>query len=144
MHKIHPLGRYLSIDYGTKRCGIAVTDPLKMIASGLDTVASHELMTYLADYLSREEVECVVLGKPMRMDNTQSESFVHAERFVQAFRKRFPDMKVVWMDERNTSKMAVQAMVEGGMKKNERRKKENIDKLSAAIILQSYLEQENN
>jgi len=138
------LGRYLSIDYGTKRCGIAVTDPLKMIASGINTVASHELMRYLEDYFKKEEVECMVIGKPMQMDDTPSESFIHVQRFVQAFKKRFPEMRVEWMDERFSSKMAVQAMVDGGMKLKERKKKENIDKISAAIILQSFLEEENN
>ena len=138
------MGRYLSIDYGTKRCGIAVTDPLKMLASGLETVASHELMLYLEAYFQKEQVDCVVVGKPMRTDNTPSESFIHVTRFVQAFKKRFPEMRVEWMDERFTSKLAVQAMVDGGMKKSERSKKENIDKISAAIILQSFLEEENN
>lgn len=138
------MGRYLSIDYGTKRCGIAVTDPLKMIASGIDTVASHDLMIYLEAYFKKEDVECVVVGKPMKMDDTPSESFIHVQRFVQAFKKRFPEMRVAWMDERFSSKMAVQAMVDGGMKLKERKKKENIDKISAAIILQSFLEEENN
>jgi putative holliday junction resolvase len=138
------LGRYLSIDYGTKRCGIAVTDPLRIIASGIDTVASHELMIYLEGYFKKEDVECVVVGKPMQMDDTPSQSFIHVQRFVQAFKKRFPEMRVAWMDERFSSKMAVQAMVDGGMKLKERKKKENIDKISAAIILQSFMEEENN
>lgn len=117
---------------------------MKMIASGLATVASHELMVFLESYFQKEEVECVVVGKPMKADDTPSESFIHVTRFVQAFKKRFPAMKVDWMDERFTSKLAVQAMIDGGMKKSERSKKENIDKISAAIILQSYLEEENN
>lgn len=115
-----------------------------MIASGLETVASHQLMVFLETYFQEEEVECVVIGKPMKTDDTPSDSFIHVDRFVQAFKKRFPAMRVEWMDERFTSKLAVQAMIDGGMKKSERRKKENIDKISAAIILQSYLEQENN
>ncbi|MEX0985966.1 MAG: Holliday junction resolvase RuvX [Bacteroidales bacterium] len=138
------MGRYLAIDYGTKRCGIAVSDTLKMIASGLETVASHELMHYLEDYFSKEPVDCVVVGKPMQADNQPSESFIHVERFVRAFKKRFPEMKLQWEDERNSSKMAVQAMVDGGLKKSERRKKENIDKISAALILQSFMAHENN
>ena len=121
-----------------------MTDPLKMIASGIDTVASHDLMIYLEAYFKKEDVECVVVGKPMKMDDTPSESFIHVQRFVQAFKKRFPEMRVAWMDERFSSKMAVQAMVDGGMKLKERKKKENIDKISAAIILQSFLEEENN
>lgn len=115
-----------------------------MIASGLETVASHELMLYLDSYFQKELVECVIFGKPMKTDDTPSESYIYVVRFVQAFKKRFPEMRVEWMDERYTSKLAVQAMVDGGMKLKDRRKKENIDKISAAIILQSFLEQENN
>lgn len=138
------MGRYLAIDYGTKRCGIAVSDPLKMIAAGLDTVASHDLMIYLDSYFQKEDVECVIIGKPMQTDNTQSESFIHVERFANAFKKRFPEMKILWEDERMTSKMAVQAMVEGGFSKSDRRKKSNIDKMSAALILKSFMDQKNN
>lgn len=138
------MGRYLAIDYGTKRCGIAVTDPMKMFSSGLETVASHELMVFLEAYFLKEEVECVIVGKPLKLDDSPSESFIHVQRFVQAFRKRFPDMRVEWMDERYTSKMAVQAMIDGGMKLKERKKKGNIDKMSAALILKSFLEEENN
>jgi putative Holliday junction resolvase len=138
------MGRYLAIDYGKKRCGIAVSDPLKMIASGLETVASHELMNYLDGYFKKEEVECVIVGKPMQADNRPSESFIFVERFVSAFKKRFPEMRLEWEDERFTSKLAVQAMVEGGMKKSERRKRENIDKMSAALILRSFMDEVNN
>jgi putative Holliday junction resolvase len=138
------MGRYLAIDYGSKRCGIAVSDPLKMIAYGLETVASHDLMQFLEDYFKKEKVECVVVGKPLQHDNKPSESFIHAERFVSAFRKRFPAMRTEWEDERFTSKMAVQSMVEAGVKKSDRRKKENVDRMSAALILQSFMEQENN
>jgi putative holliday junction resolvase len=138
------MGRYLAIDYGSKRCGIAVSDPMKMIASGLETVASHSLMAYLAAYIQKEEVECVVVGKPMQHDNQPSESFIHVERFVNAFRKRFPEIKIAWEDERFTSKMAVQAMIEGGLKKSERRKRENVDKMSAVMILRSYMDAQNN
>jgi putative Holliday junction resolvase len=138
------MGRYLAIDYGSKRCGIAVSDPMKMIASGLETVSSHELMNFLKNYFSLEEVECVVVGKPMKSDNQPSESFLLVERFVSAFRKRFPEMRVEWEDERFTSKMAVQAMIEGGFKKSDRHNKENIDKMSAALILKSFMNNENN
>lgn len=138
------MGRYLSIDYGSKRCGIAVSDPQRIIASGLDTVASHELMHYLENYFKKEEVELVVFGKPVKENNTPSESFILVERFVKAFKKKFPDKKTAWEDERYSSKLAVQAMIDGGMKKANRRKRENIDKMSAAIILQSYMQQENN
>jgi putative Holliday junction resolvase len=138
------MGRYLAIDYGSKRCGIAVSDPGKMIAYGLDTVASHALMQYLDDYFQKEEVDCVVFGKPMKQDNTTSESFILVERFVAAFRKRFPKMRFAWEDERFTSKMAMQSMLDAGVRKSARRKKENVDRMSAALILQSFMEQENN
>lgn len=138
------MGRYLAIDYGTKRTGLAVTDPLNMIASALDTVQSHELMTYLGAYMAREDVEKLVVGLPMNLDGSPSESMKYVKQFVNAFRKRFPAVAIEWIDERFTSKLAVDAMVSGGMKKSERRKKENIDKISATIILQSYLEQRNN
>jgi len=138
------MGRYLAIDYGSKRCGIAVSDPSQMIAYGLETVASHDLMKFLDGYFQKEAVECVVVGKPMREDHQPSESFIHVERFVRAFKKRFPTMKVAWEDERFTSKMAMKSMVAGGVKKSDRRKKENVDRMSAALILQSFMEQENN
>lgn len=137
------MGRYLAIDYGTKRCGMAVSDPLKIFASPLVTVASHELMHFLVEYLNREEVECVVVGRPTDNRNKPSESYIFAERFVKAFRKRFPGIKIVWEDERSTSSMASSSMIEGGFKKSDRRRKENIDKISAAFILRSFMEREN-
>ena len=138
------MGRFLAIDYGSKRCGIAVSDPLKMIASGLETVLSHELMTFLEAYLKKEDVECVVIGKAVQMDGTPSESFVLAERFMNALRKKFPDLRAEWEDERFTSVIAERSLIDGGMKKNRRRDKAQIDKVSAAIILQSFMEKENN
>jgi putative Holliday junction resolvase len=137
------MGRYLAIDYGTKRTGVAVTDPLNIIATALDTIQTHELMNYLGSYLKGEDVEKLVVGKPMNLDGTPSESMKYVRQFVSAFKKRFPGVDIEWIDERFTSKLAVYAMVTGGMKKSERRKKENIDKISATIILQSYLEQNN-
>ncbi len=137
------MGRYLAIDYGKKRCGIAITDPLRIIATALDTVPSHELMNYLSAYLKKEPVDVVVLGKPLG-EGSSAETLLLVQRFASAFSKRFPGVNIAWIDERFTSRMASRAMVEGGMKKKERRKKENIDKISAVIILQSYLEQENN
>ena len=138
------MGRYLAIDYGSKRCGIAVSDPSKMLAYGLETVASHELMNYLEVYFSQEAVDCVIFGKPMRQDHQPSESFVLVERFVKAFKKRFPGMRVAWEDERFTSAMAVQSMIDAGMKRSDRRRKENVDRMSAALILQSFMEHDNN
>ncbi len=138
------MGRILAIDYGTRRTGIAVTDQGQIIASPLETVLTHELMLYLEAYFAKEKVETMVVGRPRKLDNTDSESMKPIQFFVQAFKKRFTQIQVEWMDERFTSKLAMDAMVTGGMKKSERRKKGQIDKVSAAIILQSYLELKNN
>lgn len=142
--KLMSLGRILAIDYGTKRTGVAVTDPGKMIASPLETVATHELMHFLEAYFETEEVEAFVVGHPVKLDQTDSESMRPLRFFVQAFRKRFPEIRVEWMDERFTSKMAMDALVAGGMKKSDRRVKGNVDKVSAALILQTWMERENN
>lgn len=138
------MGRLMGIDYGQKRVGIAVSDPLQMIASGLTTVKSHELLSFLKDYFEKEQVDCVVLGYPLRLNNEDSEALKYVKQFDTAFRRKFPKMKLVHEDERYTSKMAVQAMIDGGMKKKDRRIKENIDKISAAIILQSFMEGQVN
>ena len=119
---------------------MAVTDPGQRIASPLETVLSHELMNFLQDYLGKERVELLVVGQPRQMDHTESESMKQIRFFVQAFKKRFSGIPVKWVDERFTSKLAMDAMVRGGMKKAERRAKGNLDKVSAAIILQSYLD----
>ncbi len=137
------MGRILAIDYGTKRTGLAVTDPGRIIATPLDTVLTHELMLFLETYFKAEKVTIVVVGHPKRMDNSESESMKQIRFFVAAFMKRFSEIRVEWMDERFTSKLALDAMVTGGMKKSDRRIKGNIDKVSAAIILQSYLEKKN-
>jgi len=138
------VGRILAIDYGSRRTGIAVTDPGQRIASPLVTVATHELMSYLDSYIREEEVEAMVVGLPKKPDNTEPEVLKQIRFFVQAFRKRFSGIRVEWMDERFTSKMAGQALIDGGMKKAERRVKGNLDKVSAALILQSFLERRNN
>ena len=138
------MGRILAIDYGTKRTGLAVTDPGKMIASPMETVATHELMNFLDDYFKKEEVETLVVGHPTKQDGSDSQSMKPLRFFVQAFRKRFPKIRVEWMDERFTSKMAMEAMVAGGMKKSDRRVKGNVDKVSAALILQSWMKRKNN
>lgn len=130
------------MDYGTKRCGIAVTDPAGMIASPLTTVPTHTLVEFLTDYFRREKVDLVVLGYPRKMNNQDSESLIYIREFETRFRKVFPGMRLEWMDERFTSGIAMKAMVEGGMKKKDRQKKENLDRISAAVILQSYLEME--
>ena len=138
------LARVIAIDYGNKRTGIAVTDPEQIIASPLETVATHELMLYLESYFKKEEVELLVVGHPRQMDHSDSESMKQIRFFVSAFKKRFTDIQVEYEDERFTSKMAMDAMITGGMKKQDRRVKGNVDKVSAAIILQSFLESKNN
>jgi len=138
--KIKHLGRILAIDYGAKRTGIAVTDPMKIIANSLTTVETSKLLDFLTNYFSKEQVECVVVGLPKQMNNQPSESMPYIEEFVKKFKSRFPQITVTYIDERFTSKMAVQAMVQGGVKKKDRQNKALIDSISATIILQSYLE----
>ena len=142
--KMRLLGRILAIDYGNKRCGLAVTDPGQMIATPMETVPTHELMNYLKAYFEKEEVELLVVGYPRQMDNSESESMKQIRFFVGAFKKRFKEIPVEWMDERFTSSLAMDAMVTGGMRKSERKVKGNVDRVSAALILQSFLEKRNN
>ena len=134
------MARILSIDYGKKRTGIAVTDPLQIIANGLTTVPTHELLSFLDAYFIRESVERVVVGLPRQLNNTPSESMRYIEPFVARFRQRFPAIPVVYFDERFTSSLAHRAMLEGGLKKKERQNKALVDEISATLILQSYLE----
>ena len=134
------MGRIVAIDYGRKRVGVAVTDPLKMIANGLTTVHPEEILTYLKDYTQKEEVETIVVGYPKQMDNQNSEAVQYIKPFLKKLRKQFPGITVEKEDERFTSKMAQQAMIDGGMKKKQRQNKGNVDRISATIILQSYLE----
>ncbi len=134
------MGRLLAIDYGRKRVGIAVTDPLQIIANGLCTVASGDVLTFLAEYLSKEQVDCFVVGLPKTMRNEESESMKYIKPFVAALRKRFPTIPVEMFDERFTSVIAHRAMLDGGLKKKDRQNKSLVDELSATIILQSYME----
>jgi putative Holliday junction resolvase len=134
------LARVLAIDYGAKRVGIAVTDPMQMIANSLTTVETPKLMDFFADYFSKEQVERLVVGLPRQMNGQPSESMPYIEAFVSKFRLRFPNTPVEYVDERFTSKIALQAMVQGGVKKKDRQNKALIDSVSATIILQSYLE----
>ena len=134
------MGRILAIDYGLKRCGLAVTDPLKLIAHALETVPTANLDAYLADYLRREEVDTVVVGLPLQMDATPSESTRYIEPFVKRFRKQYPQIPVERVDERFTSKMAFQTMLDAGLKKKKRRDKGLVDALSATLILQTYMQ----
>lgn len=138
---IRIMSRILALDYGTKRVGIAVTDPSQMIACGLTTVRTHELFDFLKEYFKKEKVESLVLGYPRKMNNKDSDALIYIKQFENSFKRLFPQIEIVWIDERFTSVIAVDTMIRGGMKKKDRQKKENIDKISAVIILQSYLEQ---
>ena len=131
--------RILALDYGTKRTGVAVTDELKMIASGLTTVETTELLEFLKDYFSKEKVERILVGEPKRMDDSHSQSEVHIQEFLKKFSEKFPQMPVERVDERFTSKMAVQTMIDSGLKKKKRRNKALVDEISATIILQTWL-----
>ena len=134
------MGRIMAIDYGSKRVGIAVTDPLQMIANGLTTVHSKDVIQFLKDYLAKEKVDCIVVGEPRQMDNTRSDASRFIEPFVKHLTRTFPGVKIERMDERFTSRMAFQTMIDSGLKKKARQNKELVDQVSATIILQSYLE----
>ena len=134
------MGRILAIDYGSKRVGLAVTDPLQIIASPLETVHSKDVIQFLKDYDAREGIESLVLGMPKKLDNTPTNATQLVVQFHRLLKKNFPEKPVYLHDERFTSKMALNAMIDGGVKKKDRREKGNIDKVSATIILQSYLE----
>ena len=134
------LGRVVAIDYGQKRVGLAVTDELRMIAGALASVHSKDVIAYLKDYILRENVDCFVVGYPLTLQNKLSESARFTEPFVKNLQKTFPDIPVERMDERFTSKIATAAILESGAKKKVRQNKSLVDKVSAVIILQSYLE----
>ncbi|CAG5012308.1 Putative pre-16S rRNA nuclease [Dyadobacter sp. CECT 9275] len=134
------MARLLAIDYGSKRTGIAVTDPLQIIATALDTVRTHDLLGFLKEYNLKEELEAIIIGMPKKLDNTDSENAGRVQAFIKILRKNFPDIPVYPHDERFTSSMALQSMIAGGSKKSDRRDKGNIDKISATIILQSFME----
>ena len=132
--------RILAIDYGAKRTGLAVTDPSKIIASALETVPTDKLLEYLKKYTQTEAVEAFVVGMPKNLDGTATDGTAHVERFVVELKNTFPETPIHLHDERFTSKMAMQTMIAGGMKKKDRQIKGNIDKISAVIILQSFME----
>ena len=134
--------RLLALDYGTKRVGIAVTDELQMIASGLCTVRTHDCMDFLIEYLSKESVSTIVLGMPKDLRNQNTDATPYVKGFVKQIRKQFPEMKVELIDERFTSKIAFQSMIDGGLKKKARQNKALVDEVSATLILQSYMEQQ--
>ena len=131
--------RILSIDYGLKRTGIAVTDPLKIIATGLTTISSNTLINFLKEYFSKEEVELVIIGEPKNWDDTDTHATPLVKSIIKKLMKEFPAMKIKTVDERYTSKMASQAMIDMGMKKMQRRNKALVDEIAATIMLQEYL-----
>jgi len=133
------MGRALAIDYGRKRCGLAVTDPLRIIASPLATVPSGELEAFLKDYLVREDVTDVIIGYPVTVNNLPSESIKYIDPFIARFRKLFPMTPLHLADERFTTQIAMRAIIDGGVKKSNRRDKALADRISASIILQSWL-----
>ncbi len=134
------MGRILAIDYGVKRTGLAVTDPLQIIATALDTVETSKLLTYLKQYFLKEQVDEAIIGLPKQMNNTDSETAPFVRQMVAKINESFPSLPVKYVDERFTSKIALRAMIDGGMKKKDRREKQNVDKISATLILQTYLE----
>ncbi|MBN1950225.1 MAG: Holliday junction resolvase RuvX [Bacteroidales bacterium] len=138
------MSRILAIDYGRKRSGVAVTDPMQLIANSLDTIESYKLIDFLKAYFEKEDVEMVVIGYPKQMNNMPSEAVRYINEFISKFVKVFPGRKYDLMDERFTSRMAFQSMIDGGVKKKKRQDKALIDKISATIILQSYMEMKNN
>ncbi len=133
------MGRILAIDYGSKRVGIAVTDSLRLIASGLTTVHSKDLIKFLEDYLKKEAVDIIVVGEPKTLANNKSDSARFIDPFVTHLTRKFPDMKIDRYDERFTSALAHQTMLMGGLKKKDRRDKETVDVISATILLQDYM-----
>ncbi len=131
--------RILSIDYGLKRTGLAVTDPLQIIATGLTTVDSKELISFLKNYFNKEQVELIIIGEPKNLDDSDTHATPLVEKCIKDLQKNFPDIPVKKVDERFSSKMASQAMIDMGMKKKQRRDKRLIDEIAATILLQGYL-----
>ncbi|MDO4782403.1 MAG: Holliday junction resolvase RuvX [Capnocytophaga felis] len=133
------MSRILAIDYGSKRCGIAVTDPMRIIASGLTTVATTELIAFLKKYVSEENVTEIVVGQPKRMNNESSDIEMEIQKKIELLEKEFLEITIVREDERFTSKMAFQSMIDSGLKKKQRQNKALIDEISATLILQNYM-----
>lgn len=134
------MGRIMAIDFGQKRVGIAVTDENKIIATALDTVPSKDIFSYLQNYMEHEIIDCIVVGEPKQMNNQPSDAVRFIDPFVRKLKKVFADVRIERFDERLTSKIAMQTIIMVEMKKKERQKKENIDKISAVLILQSYMD----
>jgi putative Holliday junction resolvase len=138
------MGRIIGIDFGTKRIGLAATDPLQIIASPLDTVGNNEFFSYIAGYMKTEQVEAFVIGYPVQMNNQPSESVRFINPFIKKLKATYPEIDIHLTDERFTSQMALRTMIEGGVKKKDRQDKSMVDKISASIILRSYLESRSN
>jgi putative Holliday junction resolvase len=138
---IPAMSRIIAFDYGTKRIGIAVTDPLQIIATGLDTVHPKDIIDYLKKYLLTEQVEAFVIGNPKQMDGSPSDSAQHVKGFSTLLKKSFPQIPQHWVDERFTSKLAHETILQSGLKKQDRRNKERVDTIAATIILQYFMEE---
>lgn len=133
------MARIISIDYGLKRTGLAVTDPLQIIATGLTTIESHQLLSFLKDYFSKEQVELIIIGEPKNWDDSDTHATPLVEKCIKELQKNFPSIPVKKVDERFTSKMAKDSMLEMGLKKKQRRNKSLVDEIAATILLQEYL-----
>ena len=138
------MSRILAVDYGSKRVGLAITDPQQIIANGLTTVHSKDVMAFLKDYLLKEEVECFVVGEPKQMNNKPSQPAEMIEAFVKSLKNEFPHISIERVDERFTSIIASQTMLSAGLKKKDRQNKELVDKISATLMLQAYLESKSS
>lgn len=134
------MGRLMAIDYGRKRCGIAVTDPLQIVANSLTTVATCLLINFVTDYCNKESVEKIIIGFPKKMDGSESESMAYIRPGIARLKKALPDMPICFFDERFTSSIAHRTMIDGGMKKKQRQNKAIVDSIAASIILNDYLE----
>lgn len=134
------MARILSIDYGGKRTGLAVTDPLKIIATGLCTVETPKLLSFLKDYFSKEQVELVIIGMPVNWDDSATHATPLVQKFIKEFQKKFPSIPIKEVDERFTSKLASRAMLQMGLKKKQRQNKAMLDEIAATIMLQEYLQ----
>jgi putative Holliday junction resolvase len=138
------MNRIIGIDYGKKRIGLAVTDPMQIFASPLDTVSPKEFDSFIENYLKKEEVEAFVIGYPVQMNNKPSEAVIYINPFIKKLKKAFPEKHIHLVDERFTSQMAIRTMIDGGVKKKDRQDKSMVDKISASIILQSFLDNRSN
>jgi putative Holliday junction resolvase len=138
------MGRILAIDYGSKRIGLAITDPMQIFASPLNTVSPKEFDNFIENYLKTEEVDAFVIGYPLQMNNQPSDAVKYINPFIKKLKKSYPEKVIHLADERFTSQMAFRTMIEGGVKKNKRQDKSMVDKISASIILQSFLDNRSN